>query len=190
MDEANSTPTSQVNENKVALLVIEVQQGLFEIAPIHKAEQLLQNINCLVDRAHQFDVPVIYIQHSGKRNLLNGTPQWQFHPRIRPLPKDKVMHKEQGNAFEGTILDETLKAMKVSGVVLTGLITQGCVKATCLGALKMGYKVILGTDAHSNFSYRAWKVIKDLNQKMGRKKVTLKTKSEITLKDRMAQYAC
>jgi nicotinamidase-related amidase len=183
MDEANSKPTSQVNENKVALLVIDVQQGLFEVAPIYKAEQLLQNINYLVDRAHQVDAPVIYIQHSGKKNLEKGTPKWQFHPRIHPLPKDKIVHKEQGNAFVGTNLDEILKEMKVSGVIITGLITQGCVKATCLGALKMGYKVTLVTDAHSNFSFAAWKVIRDLNQKMSRKIVTLKATSEITFQE-------
>jgi nicotinamidase-related amidase len=187
MDESNSKATNQVNANKVALLVIDVQQGLFDNPiPIYKAEELLRNINTLVDRAHRRHVPVIYVQHSGKRGLLRGSPQWQFHPRIHPLAEDMIVHKERGNAFDGTNLNETLKAMDVCEVVITGLITHGCVKGTCLGALKMGYQVTLVTDAHSNNSYQPWKVIKDMNQKMSRRrKLTLKTTAEIVFIDDM-----
>jgi nicotinamidase-related amidase len=40
--------------NNMALLVIDVQQGLFKKkTPIYKADELLQNIISLVDRAHQ-----------------------------------------------------------------------------------------------------------------------------------------
>jgi hypothetical protein len=41
-------------QGKAALLVIDVQKGLFERAtPIHKAEQVLQNINALIRNAPQ-----------------------------------------------------------------------------------------------------------------------------------------
>ena len=36
-----------------------------------------------------------------------------------------------------------------------GLVSNGCVKATCLGGIKNGYKVILVKDGHSNFNKNA-----------------------------------
>ena len=41
------------------LLVIDVQKGLFEkTTPIYKAKQLLENINILIDKARQENVPM------------------------------------------------------------------------------------------------------------------------------------
>jgi nicotinamidase-related amidase len=52
----------QENQTKQALLVIDVQQGLFEKShPIYKATELLDNINSLVGQAHRAGVPVFYI---------------------------------------------------------------------------------------------------------------------------------
>jgi nicotinamidase-related amidase len=35
-------------------------------------------------------------------------------------------------------------------VILTGLVTHGCVKATCEGALALGYAAVLAADGHSS----------------------------------------
>ena len=69
-----------------ALLVIDVQQGLFEKShPIHKADQLLDNINALVVKAHTAGVPVFYVQHEDARDLAHGSKGWQLHPRLQDL---------------------------------------------------------------------------------------------------------
>ncbi len=173
--------SKQANQDNVALLVIDVQQGLFERpTPVYKAEQLLQNINALVDRAHHDNVPVFYIQHSGKEILLKDSPAWHFHPQIQPLDGDGIVHKQHGNAFEETTLDEALKAKAVTSLVITGLVSHGCVKDTCLGALDLGYKLILVRDAHSNLSKEAARIIEDLNQEMSLKKVELRSTAEIS----------
>jgi nicotinamidase-related amidase len=183
MKAQNNRSSKQVDQDNVALLVIDVQRGLFERPnPVHKAEELLQNINSLVDRAHAANVPVFYIQHSGEEILLKGSPGWQFHAGLHPLVMDSIVHKRHGNAFEETSLDEALKARNVTSLVLTGLVSHGCVKATCLGALDLGYKVILVKDAHSNLSKQAAKIIAGLNQKMSLKGVALQATSEISFR--------
>ena len=159
-----------------ALLVVDVQQGLFEKdTPIYRAEELLENITSLIDKAHKANTPVFYIQHSDSRSLVRGSPEWKLHSRLQPLSIDNIVHKQYGNAFEETTLDGSLRAKNITTVVVTGLVTHGCVRATCIGALKSGYKVILVKDAHSNYSNQAAQRIEEVNQKLSEKNVELRS---------------
>jgi nicotinamidase-related amidase len=161
---------------KTALLVIDVQQGLFKRStPIYQAEVLLKNINTLVERAHCASTPVFYIQHSNQKILLYGSQDWKIHPALHPLETDGVIHKLHGHAFEETSLKEELDSRDIGKVVVTGLVTQGCVRATCIGAEELGYKVVLASDAHSNYHKQAAKIIEEWNQKLGEKTVELKS---------------
>lgn len=152
---------------KTALLVIDVQKELFEKSiPIYRAEQLLSHLNQLIDQARQAQVPIVFIQHSSDKILLQGSPGWQFHPDLRLLNTDLLLEKHHGNAFEKTDLNRQLTALGVQRLILTGLVTHGCVKATTLGALELGYQVLLVEDAHSNFHKNAPEVIAEWNEKL------------------------
>lgn len=174
--------TRFMNKNTAipALLIIDVQQGLFKKStPIYKADELLENINLLVDRAHGVGVPVFYIQHSDTRALVKGSQDWQLHPELQPQRRDTIIHKQHGNAFEDTNLDSLLKSKNISRLVVVGLVTHGCVKATCLGARQLGYTVILVKDGHSNYSKDAGRLIEDWNQKLSVQGCELNVASEI-----------
>ena len=163
-----------------ALLVIDVQQGMFEKSTrVYQAEQLIRNITSLVQAARQAGVPVIYIQHSGERDLIRGTHEWQFHPDLLKLGPDATVHKQYGNAFQETGLDEILKARGVDTLVVTGMVTHGCVKATSLGGLAAGYRVILVSDAHSSYSQKAGELIAEWNAKLEKQGAELKPTLEI-----------
>lgn len=161
----------QQNQQRVtALLVIDVQKGLFEKpTPIHRAEQVLENISYLIDQAHRKNMPVVYIQHSSPKALEKGSSAWQLHAQIHPRPDDILIHKRHANAFEETNLREELEKRKVSSVVVTGLVTHGCVKATCLGAIEEGYHVVLVRDGHSSYSNDAAELIEKWNQALHEK---------------------
>jgi nicotinamidase-related amidase len=166
--------------NHTALLVIDVQQGLFKKStPLYKAEELLEKINLLVDQAHEHGVPVFYIQHSDSRALVKGSHDWQLHPDLHPQRIDSMIHKQHGNAFEDTILEEVLKSKKISSLVIMGLVTHGCVKATCLGARELGFAVTLIKDGHSSYSKDAARLIEEWNQKLSAQGCELKSASEI-----------
>lgn len=168
MKKQEKTPKEiPATHNQSALLVIDVQQALFEKRiPIYQAETLLAKINRLVEQAHQAGVLVVYVQHSGKGDLARGEPGWQLHPAMQPTAGDVLIHKQHGNAFEGTELAQELDAHLVGKLLITGLVTHGCVKATCQGALDLGYQTTLVGDAHSSYSEKAAELIAELNQKM------------------------
>ena len=162
-----TTPIHQ--RSTCALLVIDVQNEQFEAAtPVYKADQLLQNITLLITKARQEDVPVIFIQHSADSYLKFGSDGWQLHPQMQPIAGEPIIHKRHPNSFIKTNLQEELKNRNVEEVVVTGLVSHGCVKATCLGALEVGYKVVLVSDAHSNFSKDAPEIIEKWNRELGR----------------------
>jgi nicotinamidase-related amidase len=178
-EKPNRAPAPGNPENQ-ALLVIDVQQGLFrKSTPIYHADVLLENIQSLVDRAHQAGTPVFYIQHSDPKNLVKGSQDWQLHPQLEPTRMDTIVHKLHGNAFEETKLAELLKSLEIGSLVVCGLVTHGCVRATSLGARKLGYRVVLASDGHSNYSKQAAQLIQEWNQKLSAEAVELKPCAEI-----------
>ncbi len=163
-----------------ALLIIDVQRGLFQKAtPIYRAEELLKNINTLVKEARHAGVLVVYVQHSDNLALIKGSDEWQLHPQLKYQKIDSLIQKEHGNAFEGTDLRKILDDRSVNKLVVTGLVTHGCVRATCLGAQKLGYHVTLVSDAHSNYHEKAAQLIVEWNQKLLAQKVKLIPTAEV-----------
>jgi nicotinamidase-related amidase len=164
-----------------ALLVIDVQRGLFEHpTPIHEANALLANINLLIDRAHAAHVPVVYIQHSTDKVLLEGTDEWKLHPDIQPLPTDLMIRKHHGNSFEETPLKAELDRLHVGKLVIVGLTTHGCVQATCAGAHELGYDTVLVKDAHSDYYENARTLIDEYNEKASKGSIVrLQTTAEV-----------
>lgn len=162
-----------------ALLIIDVQTGLFHKAtPIYNAEQLLHNIDELTTLGHRAGMPVCFVQHSNKQ-LIQGTAAWQLHPQLHPVVTDLIIHKRHPNAFDATELNEILQAKKVKRVVVTGLVTHGCVQATCIAAKKLGYQVTLVKDAHSNYNKNAAELIDQWHQILCDDGAELKTTKEI-----------
>ena len=68
-----------------------------------------------------------------------GSPLGNFPPELQPHKDDLVVSKQFASAFFRTALDQTLHAMGVDTLIVTGLSTSGCVRATALDALQYGF---------------------------------------------------
>jgi len=153
----------KVNSTETALLVIDVQRALFTRSnPVYLAYKLIEIINALISRAHLYGVQTVYIQHSNDSILKKGTSGWNLHPDLSPpISQDHSIQKTHGNAFTDTLLQDYLEVRGIKNLIITGLVTQGCVRATSLGGLDLGYKVILVKGGHSNYSEDAEQVIEN-----------------------------
>jgi nicotinamidase-related amidase len=164
--------STRVMRGKPALLIIDVQRELFQAAlPIYDEDRLLANIRLLADKAHAANVPVFWIQHSSKKELVEGTDGWKLHPAFIPLKSDNFIRKHHGNAFQDTPLKAELDALHVRTVVVAGLLTDDCIQATCNGAHELGYDVVLVKDAHSNDNVKARDVINEWNTSLSKDSV-------------------
>ncbi|MFX0069410.1 MAG: isochorismatase family protein [Candidatus Hodarchaeota archaeon] len=169
-----------------ALIVVDVQYGLFiRPTPIYKENELLRNINYLVENAHSAHIPVFFIQHCSPR-LVEDSVEWQLHPRLKVDDNDTFIVKKEPNAFKNTNLKKELDTRKIDHLVIVGIWTHNCVQATCRGAKKLGYEVILVRDGHSRDGPEklAKKSIESWNRRLNEAGVTLKLTDEIDFRSR------
>lgn len=179
----SNVSTVVLDPAKTALLVIDVQRALFsKSTPIYRADRLVQNLNTLIGTWKDAGGLVVFIQHSNNKSLVRGTPDWKLHPDLAWDETDIVIHKLRGNAFEKTELKDLLDSRGITDIAITGLVTHGCVRATCIGGSELGYRVVLVSDAHSNYSKDAARIIEEWNQKLGDKYADLVSTGEISLK--------
>jgi nicotinamidase-related amidase len=139
---------------ETALLIIDVQAGMFsETDPVYAGDLLLDRVTRLIAEARSCDVPVIYVQHNEGPGapLESDSPGWKIHPMVGPVEGDVIIQKYSPDAFHETNLQQELTARGVNKLVLAGIQTDCCVDATCRGAHRLGYEVILAKDAHSTW---------------------------------------
>ena len=81
------------------------------------------------------------------RYFVKGHPMAAWGPGLEPFDNELIIPKQYPSAFFGTSLASTLTAMGVDSVLLTGLSTSGCVRASCVDAMSHGFKTAVIADA-------------------------------------------
>lgn len=79
--------------------------------------------------------------------FVRGSPLGDFTPELLPLPGDEIVTKHYPSAFFGTDLAEQLEERGIDTVVITGVTTSGCVRASAVDALCHGFVPLVVTDA-------------------------------------------
>ena len=136
-----------------ALLVIDVQNGVMDSSLDRGA--VVEKIAGLVERARQEDVPVVWVQHSSEE-LPRGSERWEYVPELRRAEGEALVHKQHGDSFEGTDLEDVLAAAGVGRLVVTGAQTDACIRSTIHGGFTRGYDVTLVGDAHTTEDLSAY----------------------------------
>ena len=81
-------------------------------------------------------------------NLLTPNSVWvAIDARLQRRPSEMLIEKCWPSAFFETDLDAQLRDKGVNSVVVTGLTTSGCVRASAVDALQYNYQVIVAEDA-------------------------------------------
>ncbi len=153
---------------KAAVLVIDMQAGLFDrVPPPHDAAAVVERINRLTARARAAGAPVVFIQHDGDADepvVLPGTAGWQLHTDLVVGPKDKVIRKTTCDAFHRTVLEATLRAWRVTTLVIAGYATEFCVDSTVRAALSRDFRVLVAADAHTTRDHDRWPAAQTIAQ--------------------------
>lgn len=81
------------------------------------------------------------------RYFLRGSPWGEWAPGLTPNEDELVISKQYASVFFGTSLSSTLTTMGVDTVILTGVSTSGCVRASCVDANSHGFIPIIPREA-------------------------------------------
>ena len=80
-------------------------------------------------------------------NFIKGRKTAAFADGLVPEPDEIIVSKQYPSAFFGTSLASTLTAGGIDSVLLTGLSTSGCVRASCVDSMSHGFRTIVVADA-------------------------------------------
>jgi len=141
---------------KTALIVIDLQQGIVALPTVHPIADVVKHARELADAFRRRGLPVVLVNVAGgapgrterPRNSELFRAGWtDLIPELNQQPTDIVVTKRTWGAFASTDLEDRLKALDVTQVVIVGVATGTGVEATARQAYELGFNVTLVIDA-------------------------------------------
>ncbi|MEW5420313.1 isochorismatase family protein [Amorphus sp. 3PC139-8] len=148
------------------LLVIDVTRAFTEEhRPLATgSSELIAQINRITGAARTADIPIIFtvvayddpdFSDAGlwakkigtHPDLLAGSDGVELDPRLSRENKEAVLVKKYASCFFGTDLSSRLNASARDTLIIVGMTTSGCVRATAVDAIQSGFRPIIARDA-------------------------------------------
>lgn len=148
---------------KPALLIVDMTNGFVEdrypTGYSLTGKPCAENIRVLLDFARKIEIPVLYTRdvsgpdevygiYRGAWNFkTNMTPESQrtdynsIIPLLEPRRSEPVIQKSKPSAFFGTTLVGILNYLDVDSLIVTGMVTSGCIRATVVDAFSYNFHV-------------------------------------------------
>jgi maleamate amidohydrolase len=151
--------------DKPALILVDLVRAYFdkESSLYAGVEDALASAIRIRDAAREAGVTVIYTNVVYKEDgsdggvfyrkvpalsaFVAGNPMGDWPDGLEPTEDELVISKQYASAFFGTSLTETLNAEGIDTLIITGVSTSGCIRATCVDAISSGFIPIVVSDA-------------------------------------------
>ncbi len=101
----------------------------------------------VVYNRHALDGGRFYQKAKPLRHFLEGSPMGAWPAGLNVGEHELVVSKQYPSAFFGTSLASTLTSWGIDTLIITGLTTSGCVRATCVDACSHGFIPIIVSEA-------------------------------------------
>lgn len=133
---------NMLHGQKTALLIIDVQDFYFPGGrlQLENPEVAGMNAGLLLDHFRKNELQVYHVRH----NFEQGG---NIHHYVKPNSGERVISKDQVNAFLDTELLDILQADSIEQLVICGMQTHMCVEAAVRAAHDFGFSCLLVSDA-------------------------------------------
>ena len=98
-------------------------------------------------RADGVDGGIFFRKVPALRVFCSGNPLGYYVPALAPRADEPVVTKQYASAFFGTSLASTLRAQGIDCLLLAGMSTSGCVRASAVDAMQNGFIPVVVADA-------------------------------------------
>jgi nicotinamidase-related amidase len=140
---------TQTESCHTALIIIDMQNAWLG-GPALTADgvQVQERVAEIADTARSAGMPVVFVIDVSRRGWFTDEDLQIVDP-LQVLDGEPVVEKTYQNGFYQTLLEETLRNMGVTRVLVTGYASDGCVRQTVAGAVACGFEVLIVEDGHS-----------------------------------------
>ena len=167
----------------IALIVVDMTKGFIDPnSPLgFECNDLIESNQRLIDIFRKRGLPIfftttIYSKDSEASvfrkkipdlNILSKDSEWvEFTSKIKPKSSELIIEKKHASAFFNTNLYSELMLMGVDTVVITGVTTSGCVRATAVDGLQNNLNTIVVEDCVGDRNLNSHEAnLHDLNAK-------------------------
>jgi nicotinamidase-related amidase len=128
--------------DSTALIIIDIQDFYFPggSLPLFEPEKAAAKAAIVLDYFRKNKALVVHVRHESK----SGSSIYKL---VAPLPGEKVIPKNEVNAFLKTDLENYLRENKISKLVLCGMQTHMCLEAATRAAHDLGFDCTVIDDA-------------------------------------------
>ena len=148
-----------------ALILVDFVEAYFaKDSPLYAGvDAVLASALRIRDAAREAAIPILYTNVAYHRGGVDGGIFYRKVPALAvfelgnplagwpdgllPADDELVISKQYPGACFGTSLAATLTASRVDSLIITGLTTSGCIRATCIDAVSHGFIPIVVADA-------------------------------------------
>lgn len=109
---------------------------LLEVA---RGKDILRIFTNVVVQPQGLDGGIFYRKSPATKSFSAGNPLGAWPPGLVPREGELVISKQYPSAFFGTSLSSTLTSHGIDTLILTGITTSGCVRATCVDTMSHGF---------------------------------------------------
>jgi nicotinamidase-related amidase len=153
--------------SKSAFLIIDMLNDFFLEEPLSgRRRGLVSAINEVVRMFRDNGQPIIWVRQEFKPDLsdaflamrkqdtritIAGTDGAQILPELEVQPVDHVIVKRRYSAFFRTTLDDVLSTLRPDVLVVGGVNTHACVRATVIDAYQRDYEIAVASECTASY---------------------------------------
>lgn len=148
-------------DTQTALIVIDLQKGIVGLPTAHPAAEIVHRAGELAAAFRRHGLTVVLVNVAGRPP---GRTEQSFKarelpadwtdlvPELNQQPEDRLVTKHTPGAFTGTGLEQYLKGLGVTQVVIAGVSTSMGVESTARHAYELGFHVTFAVDAMTDMN--------------------------------------
>ncbi len=146
-----------------ALIIVDMQKDVLK-KMVKSGVDIVPEVKAVLDISRKKNMPIIYLLRVHRKNgtdverfrcnlfkespfLVEGTSGAEIVEELKPLPSEYLVNKKRFSGFFQSDLLMILMRLKVTSLVICGVQTPNCIRATVTDALAYDFDVTILEDA-------------------------------------------
>ncbi|MBI2184636.1 MAG: isochorismatase family protein [Thaumarchaeota archaeon] len=139
------------------MLLIDMQKGDAMSKFPYLVSRAIHNTSQILEVARSKNIPIIYTIAAYRADLRDRPPSKLTAPRaytvgtqsvevvkeVAPTTHDIVLQKTTNSPFVSTHILYHLTHLRIDSIIITGIHTSGCIRATAMDALSYGFRAVI-----------------------------------------------